>query len=41
MAIPQSRRLDFSEIPVIDIGPLVEGKNPPSKNPSMKRKKYS
>ena len=30
MAIPQSRRLDFSEIPVIDIGPLVEGKNPPS-----------
>ncbi|HYC13225.1 MAG TPA: 2OG-Fe(II) oxygenase family protein [Stellaceae bacterium] len=28
MAIPQSRRLDFSDIPVIDLGPLVEGKNP-------------
>ena len=28
MALPQSRRLDFSEVPVIDIGPLVEGKNP-------------
>jgi len=26
MAIPQSRRLGFSEIPVIDLGPLVEGK---------------
>jgi len=28
MALPQSRRLEFSEIPVIDIGPLVEGRNP-------------
>jgi isopenicillin N synthase-like dioxygenase len=28
MALPQSRRLDFSEVPVIDVGPLVEGKNP-------------
>jgi isopenicillin N synthase-like dioxygenase len=28
MALPQSRRLDFSEIPVIDIGPLVEGRSP-------------
>ncbi len=28
MALPQSRRLDFSEIPVIDIAPLVEGKSP-------------
>ena len=28
MALPQSRRLHFSEIPVIDIGPLVDGKNP-------------
>ena len=25
MALPQSRRLDFSEIPILDIGPLVEG----------------
>lgn len=25
MAIPLSRRLDFSEIPVIDVGPLVSG----------------
>jgi len=28
MPIPQSRRLDFAEIPVIDLGSLVEGKNP-------------
>src|SRR5471030_99847 len=25
MAIPVSRRLDFSEIPVIDVAPLIEG----------------
>src|SRR5882762_4773737 len=25
MAIPLSRRLDFSEIPVIDIAPLIDG----------------
>ena len=25
MALPQSRPLDFSEIPILDIGPLVEG----------------
>ena len=25
MALPQPRRLDFSEIPILDIGPLVEG----------------
>lgn len=30
MALPQSRRLDFSEIPVLDIGPLVAGDHDPS-----------
>ena len=25
MALPQSRRLDFSEIPILDVGPLVAG----------------
>jgi isopenicillin N synthase-like dioxygenase len=29
MAIPQSRRLDFSEIPVVDLGPLVAGRDDP------------
>lgn len=29
MAIPQSRRLDFSEIPVIDLAPLVAGRDDP------------
>jgi isopenicillin N synthase-like dioxygenase len=29
MAIPPSRRLDFSEIPVIDLAPLVEGQDDP------------
>ena len=25
MALPLSRRLDFSEIPVIDLAPLIDG----------------
>ena len=25
MALPPSRRLDFSEVPVIDVSPFVEG----------------
>jgi len=37
MALPQSRRLDFSEIPVIDIAPLVEGRNPASTINALKR----
>ena len=30
MALPQSRRLDFSEIPILDIGPLVAGDHDPT-----------
>ena len=29
MTLPQSRRLDFSEIPILDIGPLVAGDKDP------------
>ena len=30
MTLPQSRRLDFSEIPILDIGPLVAGDDDPT-----------
>ncbi len=30
MALPQSRRLDFSEIPILDVGPLVAGDHDPT-----------
>ena len=30
ITLPQSRRLDFSEIPILDIGPLVEGDDDPA-----------
>ena len=30
MTLPQSRRLDFSEIPILDVGPLVAGDDDPT-----------
>ena len=30
MALPQSRRLDFSEIPILDVGSLVAGNHDPT-----------
>ena len=30
MSIPKSRRLDFTEIPVIDLAPLVAGEDDPA-----------
>lgn len=37
MALPRCRQLDFTEIPVIDIGPLLQGENTPGVTDAIDR----
>ena len=40
MPIPPSRRLAFSEIPVIDVGPLVAARTIPRRSPRSRRNAF-